>query len=167
MVEYIKIRNMYLQGENDKMEHKKRAAELFCKGYNCAQAVFAAFSDVTGMSESDALRLSSSFGGGMGRMREVCGACSAMFMVAGMLYGSDTTDNAARAEHYALIQSLAEQFKQRHTTIICRQLLASLKPADTPTPTERTSEFYKVRPCLKFVEDACDILDDMIAERSR
>ena len=87
--------------------HTEKAAEFFLSGCGCAQAVLAAFTDVTGLDESTALRLASSFGGGMGRMREVCGACSAMFMVAGLLYGDyDPTDVKAKSTHYALIQRL-------------------------------------------------------------
>ncbi len=90
-----------------KYDHTEKAAALFTQGYNCAQSVFVAFSDVTGMDEKLAKRLSSSFGGGMGRLREVCGTCSAMFMVAGILYGKGTeTDHAVKTEHYKRIQYL-------------------------------------------------------------
>lgn len=156
------------------MGHKEIARDLFIEGYNCAQAVFAAFCDVTGMERECALRLSSSFGGGMGRMREVCGAVSGMFMVAGVLYGyRSPTDEEKKKQHYALIQSLAERFKERTRggSIICRELLCALSAekkaaADTgSTPTARTDEFYKARPCLRFVECAAEILDELIEER--
>ncbi len=148
------------------MSHVEKAHELFADGCNCAQAVFAAFCDVTGMEKEQALRLSSSFGGGMGRMREVCGACSAMFMVAGLLYGySDISDPIAKKEHYALIQRLGAEFKGMNGTIICRELLESLKPDSSPEPTKRTAEFYKCRPCVRFVEDAAKILDSLIEEK--
>ncbi|MBQ8350649.1 MAG: C_GCAxxG_C_C family protein [Clostridia bacterium] len=156
------------------MGHKELARELFIGGYNCSQAVFAAFCDVTGLAREDALRLSSSFGGGMGRMREVCGAVSGMLMVAGMLWGyTSPTDDGAKKEHYALVQSLAAQFKERTRggSIICRELLCALSAekkaaADTgTTPTARNDEFYKVRPCLRFVECAADLLDELIAEK--
>lgn len=147
-------------------EHSEKAKELFIKGYNCAQSVFAAFCDVTGMEEEAALRLSSSFGAGMGRMREVCGACSGMFMVCGMLYGySDNDDDKAKAEHYALIQRMAEMFKQKHGTVICRELLAGLRTDTSPVPEARTESYYKVRPCLKFVETAAEITDEIIREK--
>lgn len=146
--------------------HKDRACELFKKGCNCSQAVFAAFSDVTGISEETALRLSSSFGGGMGRLREVCGTFSAVLMVAGLLYGySDISDPSKKAEHYALVQRLACEFKAKNGTIICRELLKSLNVSSSPVPTPRTEEFYKVRPCIRFVADAADILDRLIAEK--
>jgi C_GCAxxG_C_C family probable redox protein len=147
------------------MTHREKAIEYFCKGYNCAQAVFAAFCDVTGYSEEDALRLASSFGGGMGRMRSTCGSCTAMFMVAGILKGyTDISADAPKKEHYERIQRLAGEFKAQHGTINCGELLVSLKPSSTPTPSARTEEYYRVRPCVRFVATAADILDKMIAE---
>lgn len=148
------------------MTHKEKAYTLFTKGYNCSQAVFAAFSDVTGIEVSTSLKLSSSFGGGMGRMREVCGACSGMFMIAGVLYGYDKTDDKEKLkEHYALVQSLASKFKENHGSIICRELLSGLKPGTSPTPTTRDESFYTARPCVKFVLDAVDIIESLLDER--
>ena len=148
------------------MNHTEKARELFLSGCNCAQAVFTAFSDVTGFDEETALKLSSSFGAGMGRMREVCGACSGMFMVCGMLYGyADVNDSKLKAEHYALIQKMAEQFKEQHNTVVCRELLAGLKTDTSPVPEARTEAYYKTRPCLKFVETAARIMDSIIAEK--
>ena len=145
------------------MDHVKKARELFLEGYNCAQAVFAAFCDVTGMDFETALKLSSSFGGGMGRMREVCGACSAMFMVCGMTDGySSPIDDKAKADHYARIQQLAEQFRARNNTIICRELMNAIEAGTSPVPTKRTDEFYAQRPCLKFVEDCAAILEEYL-----
>jgi C_GCAxxG_C_C family probable redox protein len=104
----------------------------------------------------------------MGRMREVCGACSGMFLIAGWLYGySDLTDDTVKKEHYALIQQMAAEFRAKHGTIICRELMANLNPTDTPEPTKRTAEFYKVRPCVRFVETAAEILANLVAERQK
>ena len=104
--------------------HAGKAMELFLDGYNCAQSVFTAFCDLHGMEEKEALRLSSSFGGGMGRMREVCGALSGIFMAAGLLYGYDSPDDKdAKTEHYRRIQELAGAFKERTGTLLCRELL--------------------------------------------
>ncbi|MBR5783098.1 MAG: C_GCAxxG_C_C family protein [Clostridia bacterium] len=148
------------------MDHKMRARELFCSGYNCAQAVFTAFADVTGMEEKEALRLSSSFGGGMGRLRETCGAVTGMFMVAGALWGyDDVSDPSVITDHYARIQDMAAKFKEKYNTICCRQLLEGLETTTGPVPTPRDAEFYKKRPCLIFVEYAAEILDQMIAEK--
>ena len=148
-----------------KYDHTEKAVSLFTQGCNCAQAVFAAFSDVTGMDEELAKRLSSSFGGGMGRMREVCGTCSAMFMVAGILYGEGTElDDKLKSEHYKRIQYLADEFRKVNQTIICRDLLKGLAVTSTPTPEKRTETYYKVRPCVKFVRTAAEILDRYIEE---
>lgn len=146
-------------------DHAEKACELFAGGMNCAQAVFVAFTDVTGMDDELAMRLSSSFGGGMGRMREICGTCSAMFMVAGILYGLGPGFNDEdKAEHYRRIQLLASRFRERHDTIVCRELLKGLNVTSTPVPDKRTEEYYKVRPCIKFVRTAAEILDEFIAE---
>ena len=152
---------------NSKIDRVELACQLFCEGANCAQAVAAAFCDVVDMDKATLLRLSSSFGGGMGRMREVCGACSGMFLIAGFLWGyDDTADDEAKKAHYARIQQMAEKFRAKHGTIICRELLASLKPTETPEPTKRTAEFYKVRPCVRFVETAAEILEQMLQEEN-
>lgn len=148
------------------MDHRKIAGDLFLEGYNCAQAVFLAFSDVTGYDKETALRISSSFGGGMGRMREVCGALSGIFMVAGVLWGyTGTDDGQKKMEHYARIQALAQRFKDKHNTILCRELLSGIKTDTAPMPDVRDEQYYKIRPCLRFVEDAAQVLDDMIREQ--
>ena len=147
------------------MNHAEKACQLFSEGRNCAQAVFTAFSDVTGINEETALRLSSSFGGGMGRMREVCGTCSAMFMIAGILYGyTSKNDINEKTEHYRRIQYLAQEFKDKHETINCLELLKHLKVNKNPEPEKRTEHYYKVRPCIKFVRTATEILDKYIEE---
>ena len=146
-------------------EHSELACRLFAEGRNCSQSVFAAFTDVTGIDRETALLLSSSFGGGMGRLREVCGTCSAMFMVAGLLYGyTSTDDHSEKTEHYRRIQELAARFRERHETIVCRELLKGLKVTTDPVPELRTEQYYKVRPCIKFVRTAAEILDEYIAE---
>lgn len=148
------------------MDHKQKAAELFNSGCNCAQAVFVAFSDVTGMDEITAMKLSSSFGGGMGKLREVCGACTGAFAVAGLLWGyTDVTDDKAKSEHYALIRRIADDFKSKNETIVCRELLKGIKNINTKDPAVRNEEYYAVRPCCKFVVDAAEILDNIIKER--
>lgn len=148
-----------------KYDHADKACELFAGGLNCAQSVFVAFTDVTGMDKDLAMRLSSSFGAGMGRMREVCGACSAMFMIAGILYGTgESFSHEDKTEHYKRIQQLAAEFKAEHDTIICRELLNELPVTSTPEPEKRTEKYYKVRPCVKFVRTAAGLLDRYISE---
>ena len=142
------------------MDHSTYAAELFVGGYNCAQAVAVAFSDVTGLDAKTSAKLISSFGGGMGRMREVCGAVSGMLFVAGILYGYDTPDDTAKKAHYARVQELAGKFREQVGSIVCRELLRD--PPSDPNPTPRTAEFYKVRPCARFVVLAAQILDEYI-----
>ncbi len=146
--------------------HAKRARELFEQGYNCAQAVFAAFCDETGMDMETALKLSSSFGGGIGRLREVCGAVSGMAMVAGMKYGyTSPTDTQTKMEHYQLTQSLVSAFKQENDSFICRELL-NLDGAGNPLPEERTPQYYQSRPCADLVESAAGILEAYIQKKS-
>ncbi len=143
------------------MKHADLAVQLFKEGYNCAQAVTVAFCDMTGLSESQAAKLSSSFGGGLGRLREVCGAVSGMALVAGQLYGyDDPKADVEKAAHYSRIQSLAGQFRAQAGSIICRELLDD-PPAD-PNPTPRTEDFYRLRPCERMVYLAADILDGYI-----
>ena len=142
--------------------HSVRAGELFLAGYNCSQSVVVAFCDVTGLSEAFAAKLSSSFGGGMGRMREVCGAVSGMLTVAGLLYGYSTPgDDAAKRAHYTLVQALAGRFREEHGSIICREILKN--PPSDPNPTPRTADFYKTRPCVRMVMTAARLLDEYIA----
>ena len=146
------------------MDHGALSKEMFCKGYNCAQAVVAAFHEELGMTESEAARLSSSFGGGMGRMRETCGAVSGMLLVAGLLWGYGTPgDDEAKADQYRLVQEMAAKFRERTGSLICRELLGN--PPSDPNPTPRTADFYKTRPCAGFVALAAEILDGEIAER--
>ena len=145
------------------MDHGIRCAELFLQGYNCAQAVAVAFCNVTGLEPEFAAKMASSFGGGMGRMREVCGAVSGMLMVAGLLYGYDVPgDDRVKMEHYRLVQELAGRFREEAGSIVCREILKN--PPSDPNPTPRTAEFYKVRPCARMVLLAGQILDSYIAE---
>lgn len=145
------------------MEHKYIAAELFLEGFNCAQAVAVAFTDVTGMDKTLAAKLASPFGGGMGRMREVCGAVSGMLMVLGHLYGYDNSDDdTQKKELYQQVQDLAEKFKAEVGTILCRDLLDN--PPSDPNPSPRTAEYYAKRPCARFVMLAAELMDGFIAE---
>ena len=148
------------------MNHGEKAKNFFLQGYNCSQAVLLAFCDELGLDQDTALRLSSSFGGGMGRLREVCGAVSGMFMVIGLRFASDNpNDTEAKALHYKRIQALAQTFKAENSSIICRDLLGlSQKGASNPVPEERTAEYYKKRPCKELVEFAALITAQYIAE---
>lgn len=141
---------------------QEKAARLFQSGYNCSQSVFAAYCDYYGMDEETALKVSASFGGGMGRMREVCGAVSGMFMVAGLETGTaDGKDVAGKQHNYEVVQQLANEFKAISGSIICKELLG-LEPKKEYTdtkPQERNSEYYKKRPCTQLVQDAVEIIE--------
>lgn len=143
--------------------HEEKALSLFREGYNCSQSVVLAFCDIMDMDEKTALKISSSFGGGMGRMRDVCGAVSGMFMVAGMLYGyTGATDKEGKDAHYKRIQQLAGQFKELNGSYICRELLKDVPHTSDHISTERTAEFYKLRPCERMVCDAARLMDEYI-----
>lgn len=142
----------------------KNYSELACKyfkdGYNCAQSVLLAFSDITGFDKEMSLKLASSFGGGMGRLREVCGAVSSMFMIAGLLKGYTSPNNDfAKEEHYSLIQDLGNEFKSKCGSIICRDLLNLAEGADSPTPSKRTKQYYDERPCENCIKTAAQIIE--------
>ncbi|EOS22182.1 C_GCAxxG_C_C family protein [Lachnospiraceae bacterium 3-1] len=141
------------------------AEENFKKGYNCTQAVVLAFSDLYEMDEKTAARLSSSFGGGMGRLREVCGSVSGMFLVAGMLYGyEEPKDSQGKKEHYERIQQLAKSFEEENGSIVCRELLGLDRKKDEPAPEQRTEAYYKKRPCAKLVYLSAAILEQYMKE---
>lgn len=155
--------------EGDYMTKGEIAKNNFLKGYNCAQAVLLAFADDFGLDEKTALMLSSSFGGGMGRLREVCGTVSGMFMVLGLAEGySQPDDNKGKTELYENVQALAERFKQDNGSIICRELLGlRIKGKDTPAPSDRTDEYYKTRPCSELCRYAADLLDEFLKSKNK
>ena len=143
-------------------KYGEKAKALFGDGYNCAQAVFGAFDDITGINFETSVKLASGFGGGMGRMREVCGAVSGMLMVLNAVEGyTSPTDNIAKMELYAKVQTLAGKFKEKNGSIICREIVKD-SVTSTPVPTERNAEFYKKRPCGEYVEMAADIIADYL-----
>ncbi len=146
------------------MDHSIKAGELFLSGASCSQAVVLAFSDVTGLDDSLAAKISSPFGGGMGRMREVCGAVSGMLMVLGILYGYEDAGekDANKKALYKDVQALADRFRQEVGSIVCREILKN--PSTDPNPTPRTAEFYKTRPCARMVMTAARLMEEFIAE---
>lgn len=149
-------------------KHSEQASRLYFEGYSCAQAMLLAFSDETGLSKELSLRVSSSFGGGMGRLREVCGAVTGMFLVCGILYGyTDITDPSLKADHYARVQELGLEFKKRFSTFICRELLELDVLHDDPTPEARTEEYYKKRKCSMYIAAAAEILDEFIEKQRK
>lgn len=147
------------------MTRKEKAMAYFRQGYNCAQAVVLAFADLTDMDEATLSRMSCSFGGGMGRLREVCGTVTGMFLVTGLLRGYDGAETGeVKAAHYARIQALAKEFERQNGSIVCRELLAlRQKHRDDPTPEARTEAYYAGRPCVELVGNAAEILENYLA----
>ena len=147
----------------EESKYAREAGRLFMEGYNCAQSVFLAFCEYYDMDFETAARISSSFGGGMGRLREVCGSVSGMFMAAGYIYGyASPKDYEAKKEHYARIQELAEEFRKRNGSIVCRELLGLTKKKDDPAPSRRTEEYYKKRPCRQLIEMSAGIFHEYL-----
>ena len=140
-------------------ERIEKAVELFKEGYNCSQSVVAAFADLYGFTPEQALKVSASFGGGIGRMRQTCGAACGLFMLAGLETGcTEGKDREGKEANYKVVQELAEEFRKRNGSLICAELLGLSKTAPTPTtPDARTAEYYKKRPCVKMVEEAARI----------
>lgn len=147
-------------------ERVARARNFFTAGYNCAQAVALAYEDITELDTQTLARLTVSFGGGMSRLREVCGAVSGMAFIAGVLVPADNPlDLAAKRENYALMQSFAEKFRTENGSIVCRELLGLTQCKDEPTPSERTAEYYRKRPCVEYVATAARIVGEYIISK--
>ncbi|MBR4355762.1 MAG: C_GCAxxG_C_C family protein [Elusimicrobiaceae bacterium] len=148
------------------MSKAEQAKEFFLNGYNCAQAVLCAFAQEQGLDEKTALTLSSCFGGGLGRQREICGAVSAMCMALALKYApNDPTDHAAKAAFYARIQEVCNRFKQENGSIICRELLGLTNAPSSPVPEKRTAAYYDHRPCADKVKSAAAILEQYFLEQ--
>lgn len=144
--------------------HGVLAEQLFKQGYNCAQSVLLAFGDVTGLEKDTAAKLASSFGGGLGRMREVCGAVSGASMVLGLVRGySDPDDLEAKKAHYHLVQEFARRFKEQNGSIICRELLRGVNAQEGKDPEARTAEYYQKRPCPMLCRQAAQIVDELLS----
>ncbi len=145
-------------------EKTEKAKELFKNGYNCAQSVLGVFCEELGLDFNTAMKISCPFGGGMGRMREVCGAVSGMFMVSGLYYSSADGSNENKARQYKIVQELAKRFKERNGSIICKELLEGIESSTSPVPSERTEGYYKKRPCMDLVADSVEIIEQFIKE---
>lgn len=151
------------------MTHAEKAAKIFFDGYNCAQSVFMAFCDLTGFDESTAAMISAPFGGGMGRMREVCGALSGMYMVLGKLYGyDDATDPELKLKLYADVRELGESFKKVHGSVVCREIVkisAENHLEDTPENAKLKALGHNPH-CLSCVITASVLIDDYISKHA-
>ena len=142
---------------------KEYAVRLFKSGYNCAQSLFAAYADLFGMDWETALKKSAAMGGGVGRMREVCGVVSSMALLAGLKEGNaDPEDEKAKEHIYALVRQMSGQFKEKQGSIICRELLGIEGMEESAKPSIRTAEFYASRPCAGFIACAAEIIDSVL-----
>lgn len=171
--------------ENFDIEERVRMArENFrIHGYNCCQSVLLAYTDIIGLDEETAATITSGFGGGMGRLREVCGSVSAMFMITGFIHpAADPSVKSDRTANYALVQQAASEFRELNGSIVCKELLglvpkstvgkngisvpapqAAALPQESPEPSDRTPEYYKKRPCEELIGISARIIGNMIA----
>ena len=143
----------------------EKAKELFRQGYNCSQAVLGAWCEELGFDFDTAMKISQTFGGGMGRLREVCGTCTGAFMVLGLKYGTaDSKDAKTKKDVYEIVQKFAQRFKEVNgfDSIICRELLGLPNGASVPAPAKRTDEYYKKRPCVELVGLSSGLLGEFI-----
>lgn len=154
-------------------ERVEKAKRLFKEGgYNCCQAVVLAYNDIFGIDDETAAAMSSGFGGGMGRMREVCGSVSGMVMLAGLIRpATDPTVKDWRTANYALVQEMAGEFKGINGSIVCKELLGlvpmgsnEMAPKESPEPSDRTPEYYKKRPCEELVGISARIVGEKILQ---
>ena len=147
------------------MNRKNDAVNYFYEGYNCSQSVVLAFKELLPIDEKTLLEMSSSFGGGISRLRETCGAVSGMAIILGLLYGySDPESHEKKTEHYARVQDVILKFEERNHSLVCRELLNLQDKHSTPTPAARTKDYYNNRPCPKLIGDAVEILEEYIKE---
>lgn len=147
----------------EKSKYAPKAEALFREGYNCSQSVVLAFADKYDIDFDTAAKVSSSFGGGLGRLREICGCVSGMSMALGLIQGySSPKDTAGKANQYKLVQELAAAFKQENGSYICRELLFGITGDTNPTPEARTKEYYEKRPCPKLCAMAAAILEEKL-----
>ncbi len=148
-------------------ERVLRAREFFTSGYNCAQSVALAYNDIIALDPQTTARMTASFGGGVSRLRELCGAVSGMAFVAGALIPADNPLNLdAKKRNYALMQEFAEAFRIENGHIVCRELLGLTQTKDEPTPSERTTEYYRKRPCVEYVASAARIIGEYLSTRA-
>lgn len=150
----------------DVEERSRIAREAFEQGYNCSQSVVVAYADVLGQDAEVLASLVGPMGGGMGRLREVCGAVSGMFMVSSAAYqGASNTDRTVRTQVYGAVQKLAERYRSECGSIVCRELLGLKQKSDAPVPEERTPDYYRRRPCSEYVALAARMVGEYLNEQ--
>ena len=148
-----------------------RAVDYFMQGYGCCQSVVAAFADIYGLDEKQALKIAAGFGGGVGKMRMMCGAVSGLVMLIGLEEGqTEGADNEGKSHCYKIVQQLLEESKQQNGSIICAEILGLKgyeKAANSYVASERTAEYYKKRPCAAKVESAARIFADYLEKKGQ
>lgn len=151
------------------MIRAEKAKAYFLEGYNCAQAVAMAFDDLIGMDKNQIAMLTSGFGGGVGRMREVCGTVTGAAFVISALYGyNDPKATDEKQQLYANIQQIGNQFAKENGSVVCRELLGlTIKGADSPTPEARTKQYYQKRPCAELVEYSAHLVEEFIKNQEK
>lgn len=146
-------------------KHSELAKTLFLEGYNCSQSVAAAYADAFGLERETMLRLSASFGAGIGRMRKTCGAVCGMFIIAGLKTGAVSgEDQEGKGKNYETVRAMADAFRKKNQSITCMTLLGLRKAEKSARPSARTPDYYQSRPCLKMVLDACDIIEEFFPD---
>ena len=147
------------------LTRKEKAMQNFLEGYNCSQSIILAFEDLITIDLDTALKIASPFGGGMGRLREVCGSVSGMFMVLGYMKGyDDPKDYEGKKQLYEHVQELARRFEEQNGSIVCRNLLGLSVQKEEAAPSLRTEEYYKKRPCKEMIGSAAEILEAYLSE---
>ena len=150
-----------------KMTKREKAEALFCAGCNCSQSVFLAFEEEAGLSRETMLKLSAALGGGVGGLREVCGAVTGMALVLGILTApDDPTNREQKGALYARMQALAHRFEAENATLICRELLEKNNIRVQCEPSERTPAYYQTRPCARYVGMAAELLEEALFEKT-
>lgn len=146
-------------------KHSELAKALFLEGYNCSQSVSAAYADAFGLDRDTMLRLSTSFGAGIGRMRKTCGAVCGMFIIAGLKTGTISgEDQEGKQKNYETVRAMADAFRKKNQSTTCMTLLGLRKAEKSARPSERTPDYYQSRPCLKMVLDACAIIEEFFPD---
>lgn len=147
----------------NRVNRVEKAVNLFMEGYNCSQSIFTAYSDLYGLDMETSLKLSSGLGAGVGRTRQVCGAITGATMIISLEYSNGSLANAQnKSLVYKKVQEMISIFNEKHSTIICKELLGNIANKTSPVPDERTKEYYQKRPCVQVVYDAAQALEAVL-----
>lgn len=143
------------------MDRKDLAHDYFKEGYNCAQAVIMAFADILPCEEELLLKISSAFGGGFAKTRNICGAVSAIGMIIGLISDNGGNPEENKTEVYRNVRLLTDKFILQNSTLQCGDLLNNIEDITLDfVPSKRTKEYYSARPCVKFVMDCVELIEN-------